>query len=61
MEILNVSVSELGLCLIFIFPEAVEGLIRNEQSLFVLREQKRKRIPIVFYRNVEDFMLRKTV
>lgn len=47
MEMLNVSVSELGLCLIFIFPKAVEGLIRNEQFLFVLREQKRKRIPTV--------------
>lgn len=41
MEILNVSFSELRLCLIFTFYEAVEGLTCNEQFLLVLSGQKR--------------------
>lgn len=59
MEILNVSVAELGLCLIFLFPEALEGLICNEQFLLVLNGQKRKKNS--YDTNVEDSMLRKTV
>lgn len=42
MEILNVSVSEQGLCLILTFPEAVEGRIRDEQFLLVLSGQKKE-------------------
>lgn len=44
MKILNVSFSELKLCLIFTFPEAVESLTYNEKFLLVLQEQKRKSI-----------------
>lgn len=46
-KILNVSFSELRLCLIFTFHEAVEGLTCNEQLLLVLSGQKRKSIDIL--------------
>lgn len=47
VEILNVSFSELGLYLIFTFPEAVGGFTCNEQLLLVLSGQKRKSIAII--------------
>lgn len=47
VETLNVSFSELVLCLIFIFLEAIEGFPCNEQFLLVLSGQKRKSIAVI--------------
>lgn len=47
VEILNVSFSELVLCLIFIFLETIEGFPCNEQFLLVLSGQKRKSIAVI--------------